>query len=81
MTGKQTGVMWMGLLLIALRMFTDGQFNAIWTDILSGSSNDGLIGVQGTRPKSWGPGTSTNNSAGGGGGSVGTTMLGGRSQI
>lgn len=38
MTGKQNAVMWMGLMLILIRLFTTGQWSAIWTGtILAGS--------------------------------------------
>jgi hypothetical protein len=37
MTGKQNAVMWMGLMLVLLRLFTTGQWSAIWSKtILNG---------------------------------------------
>ena len=30
MTGKQNAVMWLGLLLVTVRLFTTGQWSAIW---------------------------------------------------
>jgi hypothetical protein len=38
MTGKQNAVMWLGLLLIAVRMFTTGQWSQLWGAIGKGSS-------------------------------------------
>lgn len=37
MTKKQQAVMWMGLLLIILRLFTTSQWKSIWNTILQGS--------------------------------------------
>ena len=37
MTGKQQAVMWMGLTLIILRLFTTNQWKDIWKTILKGS--------------------------------------------
>lgn len=39
MTGKQQTVMWMGLLLILLRLFSSGQWKAIWKTVLSGEGS------------------------------------------
>ncbi len=36
MTGKQQAVMWMGLTLIVLRLFTTSQWKDIWGTILKG---------------------------------------------
>lgn len=30
MTGKQSAVLWLGLLLVVLRMFSSGQWNILW---------------------------------------------------
>lgn len=35
MTGQQQGVMWLGLILIVMRLFSTGQWNAIWTVVSS----------------------------------------------
>ena len=40
MTGKQTGVLWAGLILVGLRFFTTGQFDVLWSTITTGA--DGL---------------------------------------
>lgn len=39
MTGKQSAVMWMGLTLILLRLFTTSQWKDIWKTILKGESS------------------------------------------
>lgn len=44
MTGKQHAVLWLGLLLILVRMFTTKQ----WHDIWSGISNGQVIGSGGS---------------------------------
>lgn len=41
MTGKQTTVMWMGLILIMLRLFTTNQWHDIWAVILQGQTSKG----------------------------------------
>lgn len=41
MTGKQTTVLWMGLILIILRLFTTGQWHDIWSVILQGQKSGG----------------------------------------
>jgi hypothetical protein len=40
MTGKQNAVMWLGLLLIAVRLFTTGQWSQLWGTIGKGSSGN-----------------------------------------
>ena len=44
MNGKQQAVMWMGLTLVLLRLFTTNQWKDIWATILKGggSTNKGL---------------------------------------
>jgi hypothetical protein len=37
MTGKQNAVLWSGLLLILLRMWATGQFQALWGTIVGTS--------------------------------------------
>lgn len=39
MTGKQQAVMWMGLILIVLRLFTTNQWSDIWKTVLKGGGN------------------------------------------
>lgn len=41
MTGKQSAVLWLGLLLVVLRMFTSGQFQLFWKTVSSPSSTSG----------------------------------------
>jgi hypothetical protein len=41
MTGKQSAVMWLGLLLIVLRLFTTGQWSALWDVVNNGESGTG----------------------------------------
>lgn len=38
MTGKQEAVMWAGLLLIAVRLFTTSQWKDLWAVILKGAN-------------------------------------------
>lgn len=52
MTGKQNAVMWLGLLLIAVRLFTTDQWSSLWSAVdtgssssSSGSSDGGVIGL------------------------------------
>ena len=44
MTGKQSAVMWMGLTLIALRLFTTNQWKEIWGTILKGGGGSSSSG-------------------------------------
>lgn len=45
MNSKQQAVMWMGILLIALRFFTDGTFKAVWhTVITADPKSDNSLG-------------------------------------
>lgn len=37
MNGKQNAVMWMGLTLIVVRLFTTSQWHDIWSTILKGA--------------------------------------------
>lgn len=39
MNGKQTTVMWLGLLLIAMRLFTTGQWGNLWSVFGSGTKS------------------------------------------
>lgn len=41
MTGKQEAVMWLGLTLIVVRLFTTSQWHDIWATILKGASKGG----------------------------------------
>ena len=59
MTGKQKAVLWLGILLIITRLFTTGQWSAIWTALSNpggGSggqyigSSKGVLGPGGARP-------------------------------
>lgn len=51
MTGKQNAVMWLGLLLVALRLFTTDQWSSLWSTVKTGSSSSssssdgGVIGL------------------------------------
>jgi len=47
MTGKQHAVLWLGLLLIAIRLFTTNQWRIIWTDLTTGSTSSGNSGGSG----------------------------------
>jgi hypothetical protein len=37
-TGKQQSVLWLGLVLVALRFFTTGQFKTLWSIVLTPGS-------------------------------------------
>lgn len=39
MNSKQQAVMWMGLTLIVLRLFTTNQWKSIWNTVLKGQGN------------------------------------------
>lgn len=39
MTGKQQAVLWLGLTLVGLRFFTNGQFKAIWQTVTTGTQS------------------------------------------
>jgi hypothetical protein len=43
MTGKQTAVMWLGLLLVAVRLFTTDQWDALWGTVKTGSKPGGVL--------------------------------------
>lgn len=57
MTGKQTTVMWLGLLLIVTRLFTTRQFHDIWSEIVSGATGKtgGTSGKHGGGGWDWNP--------------------------
>lgn len=38
MTGKQSAVMWLGIVLIFTRLFTTSQWSSIWAEILNRKS-------------------------------------------
>jgi hypothetical protein len=42
MTGKQTAVMWLGLLLIAVRLFTTDQWESLWGTVKTGGNPGGV---------------------------------------
>lgn len=46
MTGKQTAVLWSGLILIIVRLFTTGQWSALWSTVSATTPQDkvGLAG-------------------------------------
>jgi len=50
MNGKQQAVMWMGLTLIILRLFTTSQWKDIWGTILKGSGGKSSSGGGGFDP-------------------------------
>lgn len=50
MNGKQQAVMWMGLTLIALRLFTTSQWKDIWNTILKGGGGSSSKGGGGFDP-------------------------------
>lgn len=33
MTGKQSGVLWLGLLLVVVRLFTTNQWSELWSSV------------------------------------------------
>lgn len=41
MTGKQEAVMWLGLTLIVVRLFTTSQWSDIWATLLKGATKGG----------------------------------------
>lgn len=41
MTGKQNAVMWLGFLLVLVRLFTTGQWSAIWSAVGNSQSGTG----------------------------------------
>lgn len=45
MTGKQEAVMWAGLLLIAVRLFTTSQWKDLWAVILKGAEKGGSTDI------------------------------------
>jgi len=40
MTGKQTAVLWSGLILIIVRLFTTGQWSALWKTVSNAPQNN-----------------------------------------
>lgn len=43
MTGKQQTVMWLGLLLIVVRLFTTNQWSALWGTVKTGGNPGGVL--------------------------------------
>lgn len=43
MNGKQHAVLWLGLILILVRLMTTGQFSAIWQNVIA---NAGPVNVK-----------------------------------
>lgn len=41
MTGKQTAVLWMGLILIMIRLFTTGQWQSLWSTVVKAPASSG----------------------------------------
>lgn len=55
MNGKQTTVMWLGLLLIAARLFTTGQWGDLWSVFGSGSAKTAAPSTGSSNPASGAP--------------------------
>lgn len=50
MTGKQHAVMWLGISLIIVRLFTSGQWQALWSTVTTSPSSAKKSGGGGSIP-------------------------------